>query len=101
MSELKNVLLKFKTGIKYVNSVIKYHANNRWAIFITAVVKKQWYFLLDRTLYLEKNDPQAAAAVLKRLRGTDDVDDEIMHLRDEQKANKRVKHLTIKQVGAS
>jgi len=51
-------------------------------------------------LYLEKNDPQAAAAVLKRLRGTDDVDDEIMHLRDEQKANKRVKHLTIKQVGA-
>jgi len=57
--------------------------------------------VLDRALYLERNDPQAAEAVLKRLRGTDDVGDELKILCDEQKANEHVKHLTIKQVSAS
>jgi len=57
--------------------------------------------VLDRGLYLEKHDLQAAEAVLKRLRGTDDVRDELKQLCDEQEANEHVKHLTIKQVGVS
>jgi len=65
---------------------------------IIAVVAKLLCFVLDRALYLEKNDPQAAEAVLKRLRGTDDVGDELKLLRDEQEANEHVKHLSIKQV---